>query len=162
MNNEYEDDLRIDEEMLEFEWKDQPQRMMKYCSMHAEAIKNENLAKENLDVCRAELDKAIRTNPETYGIAGKITEETVKNTIILQADYIAANHAYIDACYEEEMAKGAVRAMDQRKDALENFVRLHAQSYFAGPKIPHNLAELRFKRNQQTLPPPPQIKRTVK
>jgi hypothetical protein len=33
--------------------------------------------------------------------------------------------------------------MEQRKDALENMVRLHGQQYFAGPRIPRNLTEER-------------------
>ncbi len=143
--NEYEEDIRIDGEMLEFEWMDQPMKMLKYCEKYASAIKQESFAKENLDICKAELDKAIRTTPESFGITGKITEETVKSTILLQADYIAANHAYIEASYEAEMAKGAVRAFDQRKDALENMVRLHGQSYFAGPKVPHDYTSTKDK-----------------
>jgi hypothetical protein len=160
--NDYADDLRIDEEMLEFEWQDQPVKMMKYCAVLADALKAFDFAKENLDIEKANLDKAIRTSPADYGIEGKLTETLVDNTITLQATYQAANHAYIEAKYEAEMAKGAVRSMDQRKDALENFVKLHGQSYFAGPKVPHNLAEIKFKRSQQNLPPAPQIKRTVK
>jgi len=156
----YEDDLRIDEEMLDWEFLDQASRMMKYCTIYAEAIKHESLAKETFDICKAGLDKDIRTDPEKFGITGKITEEMVKNTIFLQADYTAANHAYIEACYESEMAKGAVRAMDQRKEALENMVRLHGQSYFAGPKVPHNLAETKFKwKKNAALPPIPVITR---
>ena len=46
----------------------------------------------------------------------------------------------IDARYEFNTAKGAVRAVDQRKESLENLVRLHGQHYFAGPKIPRDLS----------------------
>jgi hypothetical protein len=159
MKINYEDDLRIDEEMLDWEFLEQATRMMKYCTIYAEAIKAESLAKESLDVCRADLDKAIRTAPDTFGINGKLTEEMVKNTIILQADFIASNHAYIEACYEAEMAKGAVRAMDHRKEALENMVKLHGQSYFAGPKVPHNLSETKLKWKKSVLPPVPVITR---
>ena len=40
-----------------------------------------------------------------------------------------------------------------RKDALENLVRLHGQSYFAGPTAPHDakfIQEARKKKDEQT------------
>lgn len=137
--NEYAEDIRIDEEMLDWEWIDQPNRMLKYCNVLAKTLRDLDLAKEDLDVVKAGLDKDIRSDPEKFGITGKITEALLDNTITLQADFIAANHKYIECKYEAEMAKSAVRAMDQRKDALENLVRLHGQSYFAGPRTPHDL-----------------------
>ena len=135
----YEEEIRIDPEMLDFEWIEQPNKMMKYCSIYARASRDVDLAKETLDIVRAELNRDMRAHPEKFGINVKITEDVIKNNIILQSDYIAANHALIEKKYFEEMARSAVRAFDQRKDALENLARLHGQSYFAGPKVPHDL-----------------------
>ena len=42
-----------------------------------------------------------------------------------------------------------LKAFEQRKDALENLVRLHGQQYFAGPKIPRDLPSEMEKRTNK-------------
>ena len=56
--------------------------------------------------------------------------------------------------YESDMAKGAVRALESKKDALENLVKLHGQQYFAGPKMPRDISwerEQKQNRADQTV-----------
>lgn len=134
----YEQDVKIDGEALDIEWLAQPSLMMKYCQISAKAQMQMDAAKEMVDVVRSGLDKSIRENPEKYGIA-KLTESVVLSTVIVQEQYTEAYGAYLKAKYEADMAKGAVRAIEHRKDALENLVRLFGQSYFAGPKMPREL-----------------------
>ena len=43
------------------------------------------------------------------------------------------------AQYELEVMGAAVRALDQKKSALENLVRLQGQNYFAGPSVPRTI-----------------------
>jgi hypothetical protein len=43
--------------------------------------------------------------------------------------------------------KAAVYAINQRKDALENLVRLHGQQYFSSPLIDISLSD-RYKEKQ--------------
>lgn len=138
----YEEDVVIDESMLDVEWLDQPRMMMKYTQYAAEARKRLDEAKEAMDVKYAELDRDIRDNPSDFELE-KITETIVQETIKRQEDYKEAVQEWIDAKYEWEMATAAVRAMDQRKVALENLVRLHGMSYFAGPSAPRDLTEER-------------------
>ena len=97
-----------------------------------------DIAKEKLDLTKAELDKEIRMHPESFDIA-KITEAAVTAAIISHSKYKEANRNYLDAKYESDVSSAAVRAIDARKDALENLVRLHGQQYFAGPKIPRDV-----------------------
>ena len=144
----YEDDIRIDESSLDVEWLEQPRLMMKYTRHAVDMRQVMDLARENLDLCKAELDKEIRNDPESFGLA-KITEGAINNTIIAQQEYKTASKQYLDAKYEYEVAQGAVRAFDQRKSALENLVRLHGQQYFAGPSIPRDLNEEVEKRKHQ-------------
>lgn len=131
----YEEDVLIDGRSLDLEWLDQPSLMMRYCKISAKAQMDLDAAKEMLDVVRSGLDKAIRTNPEHFELA-KITDVVVANTVILQESYTEAYGKYLQLKYESDMAKGAVRAIEQRKDALENLVRLYGQQYFAGPSMP--------------------------
>ena len=145
----YEDDIRIDEEMLDVEWIEQPTLFLKYASHLANTQRDLDDVKQKLDIMKAELDIEIRKNPSQFGIE-KITEGAIQSAVLTNTGYQAMYEALLDTKYENDMAKNAVQAMNMRKDALENLVRLHGQSYFAGPKVPHNLAEMKFKRNQQT------------
>lgn len=134
----YEQDIRIDETALDVEWLEQPALMFRYAQMCAEARQEFDKAKENLDLVRAELDRAIRANPDSYDIE-KITDKVVENTIPTQDEFKEASTALIEAKFQLDIAYGAVKAIDARKDSLENLVKLHGQSYFAGPKMPRNL-----------------------
>jgi DNA polymerase II large subunit len=145
----YEQDMRIDETALDVEWLDQPSLMMKYAQISASTRMELDKAKEKLELVRAELDKAVRSNPDRYSI-DKITEAVVTAVIISHKDYQKASNTLIEAKYENDIAYGAVKAVDARKDALENLVRLHGQQYFAGPKMPRDLSfEAQQKHNQK-------------
>ena len=142
----YEDDINIDEQALDVEWIEQPRLMGRYCKLAAEAQRALSLAKEEQDFVYATLDRAVRADPQSYGVvAGSrgVTEDSIKAAIQVQPSYKDATKGYIDAKYEAEVASGAVRAFDQRKAALENLVRLAGQSYFAGPQVPRDLADER-------------------
>jgi len=134
----YNDDIQIDETSLDVEWLLQPGLMMKYARHAAQAELEHDRLKEALDVVKAELDNAIRTDPEAFGI-GKVTEAAITGAIILHSDYKDASERYLQGKFEFTMAKNALRAFEQRKEALENLVKLHGQQYFAGPKVPRDL-----------------------
>ncbi len=134
----YEDDIGIDQSGLDVEWLGQPGLMLKYGRSAAHAGRAADLAKERVEIVIAELDKDIRNKPGDYGVS-KITESVVDNTIKMQPAYLSANGEYIEAKYEFELSKYAVRAFDARKLALENLVRLHGQQYFAGPQVPRDI-----------------------
>ncbi len=134
----YERDMEIDPNALDVEWMEQPRLMVRYAQHSAEAKKQADLAKENLDIIEAELDKEIRSNPDAFGL-GKPTEASIRATILLQKRYQEAHQELINAQYEQEMAKNACIAVSARKDALENLVRLFALQYFAGPSLPRDL-----------------------
>ena len=137
---DYEKDMYIDCDSLDVEWLEQSMLMMRYSTYEADKEREKDLAKEALDLVKADLDRNIRENPDKYGIA-KPTETAISNTIISQDEYKEAYHKFLDIQYEYNIAKSATRAVAQRKDALENLVRLHGQQYFAGPRVPRNLHE---------------------
>ena len=144
----YEDDMWIDESALDLECKDQPELMMKYTKIQAELQKDEDEKKEALDLLKAKLDKKIRYHPDVYNI-DKITEGAISSTILRDHEYQAANQTYIDARFENNVAKGAVRSCDQRKSMIETLVKLHGQQYFAGPKVPRDIVKEAEKRKKQ-------------
>ena len=144
----YEEDIRIDETALDIEWLEQPALMLKYARHAAEMLRAHDRKKEKLSVMEAQIDLAIRENPKEYGLE-KIVEAAVKNVIIQQDQYIELKEELLEASYELKMAEKAVQAFSQRKDALENLVRLHGQQYFAGPKVPRDLVWEREEKQKQ-------------
>ena len=143
MNNmNYEQDMYIDEDALDLECLEQATLMIKYSTKLADLKKERDLKKEEMDLVKAELDKEIRGNPESFDIV-KITETVVTNTIIAQEKYKDIMKKYLTAKYEVDVATGVVSAVEQRKSMIEALIKLHGQQYFAGPNIPRNIEEER-------------------
>lgn len=140
MELNYEEDMRINQDALDVEWLNQPGLMHKYTSHSAMMKRLVDETKERLETQKALLDVEIRTDPSSHGL-GKITEGAIQSTILLDMRYQQASQAYIDAKFEYDMSVAAVRAMDQRKTALEELGRLLNLSYFAGPQIPRDLSQ---------------------
>jgi hypothetical protein len=135
----YEQDIRIDNSALDVEWLEQAALFMKYARHSAQTMRDLDEAKQALDVVKAELDLDIREHPEEHNVS-KVTEGAIQSAIILSEKYKKSFKVYLESKFENDMASKAINAMNQRKEALENLVRLHSQSYFAGPKIPRDLA----------------------
>ena len=146
-NFDYASDVNIDPESLDTEWIEQPTKLWKYAKIAATKRKEADLAKEKIEYVKAEIDKKIRTNPDKYGIE-RVTEPAVERAIVLSTEFKEASQEYIDAKFEMEVARAAVQAIEQRKDALENLVNLHRQQYFAGPSVPRDLSYEWQKRNK--------------
>jgi len=138
-NLDYEHDIEIDQDALDLEWLEQPMLMLKYAKNLAFWKRRVEKAKTQLELVKAQLDREIRENPESFEINTKLTETVIFNTILKQPNYIEANLDVINSKYEQNVAQAAVDAMDHRKSALENLVRLFGQQYFAGPSIPNNI-----------------------
>ena len=138
----YEQDMYIDEDALDFELLGQADKMVKYSRMLAEAQRDRDLSKESLDLIKAEIDLDIRDNPKNYKLA-KITEAAITNCILMEEEYQTAQKEWNEANFQVNVMQGVIKAIEHRKSALENLVKLYGQNYFAGPSIPHNLSELR-------------------
>lgn len=134
----YEDDLSIDETALDVEWLEQPRLMMRYGQESARAKAKVTQIREKLEVVKAELDKDIRQDPVKYGI-DKITEKAIDAVIRADEEYQEVIQSLLEAEYEVNVLTAAVYAMNARKEALENLVKLHGQQYFAGPRVPRDI-----------------------
>lgn len=145
----YEKDVTIDVNALDVEWIDQPRILLRYAKNAAECRSMLDSAKEELDYTKAELDKKVRTNPEKYGLE-KVTEGAIQNIILTSKEYQAANDNFLKAKFDVDIAQAAVQAINQRKDALENLVKLHGMQYFAGPKVPRDLSKEWEDRQKQS------------
>ena len=135
----YMNDLAIDPHDLPEEWLRQPALYMQYSELAAQAGKERDQAKENLDVVKAEVDAHVRTYPDLYGIA-KITETQVSNAVIVSDKYREAQQLLTDANLNYSLMQAAVRAFEQRKAALENSVRMMLGGIFSVPNEGQQIA----------------------
>lgn len=148
MELDYEKDIQIDPEALDVEWLNQAELMRKY-SKHAADMKYQmdNL-KERMEWTKAEVEMKIRSTPEAYGLV-KVTESAIQSTLLLEPDYTKVQGEYNESRYEYDVAMAAVRAVDQKKNALENLVKLLSLSYFAGPISPRDLSQESMNQSSQ-------------
>ena len=148
--NEYLEDIRIDENSLDIEWLEQASLAMKYGKIWNDAKKKVRMIEEQIKVTRSELIEEAYENPQELLNVSKATAQTVEAYYRNDEAYKELKDALIEAEHELniiEIAKNEI--CFTRKSALENLVVLHGQQYFAGPKVPHNLTQLRNDRELQ-------------
>lgn len=136
----FETDVRIDVDALDVEWTRQPELVLKYGKMLAEARARSDQLKEALELAEAEVKSAIRVNPEKFGIE-KVTEGAINEALLQSEKYQDALKSYQEARSEQDMLQAGMNAINAKKDALENMVRLLGQNYFAAPTVPRNISE---------------------
>ena len=144
----YEKDLLIDDSFLDGECLDQPTLFMKYAKHYAEARRNLDEEKQRLDIVKADIDKQIREHPEKFKIE-KVTEGSIQSALLTEGTYNIAYKKYLDVKFECDMAANAKDAINMKKDMLEALIKLHGQSYFAGPSVPHDLSKVRKEREKE-------------
>jgi hypothetical protein len=138
MNDKWNQAITIDPDQLDIQWVKQAALFGEYCMEQAGARAKLDAIKERLDVKVAGLGLKIRANPATFGL-DKVTEASVQAVILLDAECAKLREEIAVAQYELEVMGAAVRALDQKKSALENLVRLQGQNYFAGPSVPRDV-----------------------
>jgi hypothetical protein len=140
MNDKFKNDIEINPDALDCEWIKQAATFGEYCMEQAGARAKLDAIKERLDVKVAGLGLKIRANPATFGL-DKVTESSVGAVILLDAECAKLREEVAVAQYELKVMGAAVRALDQKKSALENLVRLQGQNYFAGPSVPREIGK---------------------
>lgn len=129
---DYEKDLEINEHSLDREWIRQPAIFMFYAKKTAEADRKRKRAKENLEVLYAEIDSWVREEAKKEG--EKVTEKMVENRVRTDKTYTDAAKEVSEAEFEYNIMLSAVKAMDHKKAALENLVKLYISGYLSTPR----------------------------
>ena len=112
---------------------------MKYAEKSAEAQKNVDRLKEEIDIERARLNNVFRSLPEKYGCPQdskgnyKITEAWVDSLTSVEKTYQDLSSALTQARFELNLMSAAVRAFDHRKKSLEGLVQLWLGGFFSVP-----------------------------
>lgn len=132
----FSDDAKIDKHQLDYEWLRQASLFHKYAEAHANAMFERDKLKERLDLVKAQIDSAIRSDPEDYGFLTKPTEPAISSAIIQDLDYIEAKTSYLNAIREMNIVVGARIAMEHKKAALETLAKLYLSGYWAEARIP--------------------------
>ena len=140
-------ELRIDPDALDEACLEQPMLYNKYAELLAQAKKNVDTQKMLLEMTVAEIDAEIRADPESFfDSSKKPTEGQIEKTIILQKRYRIAIREYNQAKYKAEMLGAAVRSLEQRKNALDNIIRLGIMGYYSMPGDPRPLSGTQIKK----------------
>jgi len=145
-NLNYERDVSIDPDALDVEWLRQPMNYMMYAQEAARLDAIMKNAKEAMEVLYAQLDRDTRRSSEK-----KLTEAQVEAAILTDSRYQEVKAVFGDAVYNYNISIAAVKAMDHKRTALENLVKLYQGSYFAGPREPRNLNDEYNKKGFQQM-----------
>lgn len=129
----YEEDLFIDPDKLDEEWLRQPVLYLYYGERLADAQRDVDAVKEELDVLKASVDREARVHPAKYGI-DKVTESAVSAAVTRNEGIIAKSKELVDARHTVGVLKAAVEAMSQRKKALEKLSDLFIFGWNAEPR----------------------------
>lgn len=132
---DYQKDLEINPHFLDAEFLGHANLFMKYATLSAEANKELREAEEHVKTTRSELIREAKNSGDKH------TETTLEAYYRLDPEYIKAKERFVEASYNADMLTNAVFAMQARKCALENLVRLHGQEYYSNPREPHDLPE---------------------
>lgn len=131
----YEEDLRIDPNYLDAEFLNHSMVFMKYAKESANANRTAKQTEENVKTIRSQIIKTLKESGEKH------TETTLEAGYRLDPGYIQAKQEWIEATFYADLCNNAVFAMQSRKSALENLIRLHGQEYFSTPQEPRDLPE---------------------
>lgn len=132
------DRFKLDKFNLHIEWENQPRLFFDAATQLAEARSNLEQYKSQLEIVEAELDRDIRADPAKFNLE-KITENVVRNTVILSLRYQKANQRVLRALHQVDICKVDVDTLDHRKKALENEVQLFGMNYYAKPVTPKGM-----------------------
>lgn len=126
-NFDFENDLAIDLDNLHEEWRTHAQVRYNYSKEISRLEKVVKKAHEKVKTTRSRL---IREEKEAKLSSADLREAYYRE----HEDHISARNKQIDAEYELSMAWNALNAFDNRKDALENEVKLWTRNYFSTPR----------------------------
>lgn len=135
MDSLYKEDLEIDKYSLDSECVGQPQKFMAWSEKMAEATAERDRADQNLEVVKAQVEQAVRKDPDAFGL-DKVTEGSIKSAVTIHPEVQEANERWIQAKYNASILMSAKDAMEQRRSMLEILIKLFLSGYWADPKVP--------------------------
>lgn len=127
------EEVGIDENALDLEWRRQPELVFKYALKLGTARLDHDSSKSYVDAIKAEIAREVRNDPTDFGIS-KLTEAQVKEVVESEERVLEAIEATNAARNKVEVLTAALTALEHKKRALQGLVELHAMGYFSEPK----------------------------
>jgi hypothetical protein len=132
--SEFSEVLAINKHRLDDEWERQPILFQEYLGKLSDAREEEMKCKERVKVGEAEISKAIRLKPEDFNMT-KVTEGSITSAVATHPGVLNLKEKWIDSKHSLDVLESAVRALEHKKTALEQLVKLQLAGYFSEPKI---------------------------
>lgn len=145
-----DNDLRIDRTALDEEWLRQATLYHFNAVQLADARLDLDEAKDRLAVIEAELDLAIRQDPEKYGIS-KLTEKAIEHAVVLSSRYQKAKEETNQAKHLTDVLNAKVTGLDHKKKALEFLVQLENREFYSEPKAKEQWEDRQSKERREIL-----------
>ena len=128
--NDFEQELKIDLNTLEFEFMDQPIKVKKWGDLATDAEFIKNRAKDYLGQVIAETELDIRRNPDKYDIP-KITDKLVA-TVALTIDVVKdAQLKYAETLRDLGNLKNSTNSLEHRRSSLKHLMESWQQGYWS-------------------------------
>lgn len=134
MREEAESVVQISENNLDLECIRLPNQYLQWAHKSADAKRDVDERKNQLEVIDAELSKEIRADPGSFGLE-KVTEASIASIILTQPRYQKALTRLNNAKHEADLIQAVVWALEHKKRTLTLLVELHGMGYFANPKV---------------------------
>lgn len=130
---DFDEKIHIDKGNLDTEWLQQSELYYEISTELADAKREYEDIKLEIDIKTGELYKDIKSNPEKYGL-DKVTEAAISSCLPTVSELIELKRSFIKSKHNVDIIQAGVNAFEMKKKALENLVYLHGQSYFAEPR----------------------------
>ena len=135
MSEETREKFKIDKHNLDDEVNRQVDLMDDTGRRHADLVEKRDLARNRVDITKANLDAEIR---EEYK-GEKITEKKIENMILVHTEYQKEYKEYLRVRRGEQLAANEKEMAMQRRAYLKLLGELWIASYYGDPEIKETL-----------------------
>lgn len=143
----FETELEIDKYALDEEWLKQPNLYFHWSQAKTQALAERDDAKRKLDYKKSTLDLAVRKDPKNWGL-DKPTESSIASVIVGDKDYQKELKTFQEANHDYNILEDSIRALEQKRSALDNLTKLHISGYYTSGKEPPKEARSRIEQRQ--------------
>lgn len=147
----FDEDFAIDLYNLHGEWQVQGHLRHKYGRAYATAVYEERQTRKIRNRVKARVGLKVRGDPIKFDLGSKPTEGAIKAAVDLDDRVIEAENDLAEATYRMELLKSAVFSMGDKKNALQEEVKLFISEYYEDkgvPKVIRDMASELARRDQ--------------
>lgn len=141
MGNSYRKALDVDQNYLDEELIEQPQKFMDMVELAADAAEEKDDAADALDIIKAEVEDLIRSSPQDYGLEEKPKEGAIRAAIVTHKRVQAASKRLRKAKKNWQILEGAKKSFEQRKSMLSKLVDWKIAGFHSAPRIKKSTRE---------------------